>query len=131
MKPIVFYDGSCALCHGFVRWLVAHDPGAVFDFAPLHGETFARRVPVNRQAALPDSVVALDEDGRIFLCSDAVVYVLRRIGRRRMAGLIDAFPHFIRDSLYGALAKVRYAIFGKKKEQCPLVPAALRDRFLD
>jgi predicted DCC family thiol-disulfide oxidoreductase YuxK len=131
MKPIIFYDGGCALCHRFVRWVAERDAEAVFDFAPLRRQTFSLRVPVTRQATLPDSVIALDEDGRIYQCSDAVVYVLRKLGRRRLAGFIEVLPRFVRDSLYGAVAKVRYAIFGRKQEVCPLVPEKLRGRFLD
>jgi predicted DCC family thiol-disulfide oxidoreductase YuxK len=38
----VFYDGHCGLCHGFIRFLLARDPGGEkFDFAPLQGSFFA------------------------------------------------------------------------------------------
>ena len=39
---ILFYDGSCGLCHRAVRFILAEDrSGTAFRFAPLGGETFA------------------------------------------------------------------------------------------
>ena len=38
---VVFFDGDCALCHGFVRFLLAEDRASVVQIAPLNGATFA------------------------------------------------------------------------------------------
>ena len=131
MKPILFYDGTCALCHGLVRWVVSHDAAAIFSFAPLQGETFQRLVPPEQRAGLPDSVVVRDEAGRVYTRSDAVIFLLRQIGRLRLARLLAVIPRPLRDLGYGFIAKVRYAVFGRKKEMCPLLPAELRGRFLE
>lgn len=129
--PILFYDGSCALCHGFVRWVLRRDRQAVFQFAPLQGATFKRLIPASERATLPDSVVIRDENGHLHVRSDAVVFMLGRTGRTKTATALAILPRPLRDLAYAVIAKVRYAIFGREKEMCPLVPAELRSRFLD
>lgn len=131
MKPILFYDGGCALCHGFVRWLVKRDPAAIFDFAPLQGATFQRLIPASERTGLPDSAVLRAEDGRLYLRSDAVLYALRHLGRNHLAGALAVLPRPLRDLGYDFIARVRFAVFGRKSELCPLVPPELRGRFLE
>ena len=130
MKPILFYDGTCALCHGLVRWVVAHDANAIFAFAPLQGATFAELVKDAPTEALPDSVVVRDEAGNLHTCSDAVIFLLRKLGWRRWATTLAIVPRPLRDLAYGFVAKVRYRAFGRTAEICPIMPAELRRRFL-
>ena len=41
---LVFYDGTCGLCHRGVRFFLAEDrAGTSFQFAPLGGELFGKR----------------------------------------------------------------------------------------
>ncbi len=131
MKPILFYDGQCALCHGLVRWVVAHDPTAIFTFAPLQGETFTQLVPLDAKVGLPGSLVVRDESGHLSTRSDAVIFILRQLGWARSAGAIALLPRPVRDLGYRFVAKVRYGIFGRTTEMCPLLPTELRSRFLD
>jgi predicted DCC family thiol-disulfide oxidoreductase YuxK len=35
----------------------------------------------------------------------------------------------VRDAMYDFVARVRYRIFGRKKDACPLMPPDLRSRF--
>ncbi|HTE07093.1 MAG TPA: DCC1-like thiol-disulfide oxidoreductase family protein, partial [Planctomycetota bacterium] len=37
--PILFFDGTCGLCSGVVRWCLRRDRRAVLHFAPLQGAT--------------------------------------------------------------------------------------------
>ncbi len=62
----IYYDGSCGLCHRWVRFVLAADTnGRLFRFAPLQGETFQAKVADGARAALPDSVVVQRaDDGR-------------------------------------------------------------------
>lgn len=42
----LFYDGTCGMCHGSVRLLLAEDrSGSAFRFAPLKGEAFGAALP--------------------------------------------------------------------------------------
>jgi predicted DCC family thiol-disulfide oxidoreductase YuxK len=129
---ILFYDGHCALCHGAVKFVLKHDrSGGAFRFAPLQGATFQSRVPAAARAELPDSVVVLTQDGALLVRSSAFVHVLRRLGGgwKILAGLIAVVPRTLRDLIYNFIARVRYRVFGKRDDLCPIVPLELRDRF--
>src|SRR5262245_55934633 len=77
----VFYDGSCALCHRLVRFVLAEDrTGGICTFAPLQGSTFAATISAAERAGVPDSVVVLTEDRRLLLRSSAQLHLLDRLG---------------------------------------------------
>jgi predicted DCC family thiol-disulfide oxidoreductase YuxK len=109
---------------------VKHDPAGVFNYAPLQGETFERLLGAQREK-LPDSVIVLDEAGGLYLRSDAVIFMLQRLGWQGLASTLAILPAALRDVLYSLVANVRFTIFGRKQELCPLVPPALKNRFLD
>lgn len=130
----IFYDGHCGLCHWAVKFVIARDPqGRLFRYAPLQGTTFAALVPSEQRAGLPDSVVVLSDDGRLLIRSDAFIHILRRLsGFWRVVGaIVAAIPRAIRDSVYDFIARVRYRIFGRRPEVCPVTPKELRSRFDD
>lgn len=117
---IVRYDGSCGLCHRSVRLLLAEDrTGTAFRFAPL---------PDSDQA----SIIIETADGRELTRSDAVIHALHRLGGlwRALAVLFALVPRGIRDATYDRVAKVRYRIFGRTKDVCPVLPPDLRSRFI-
>ncbi|MCB9726932.1 MAG: DUF393 domain-containing protein [Deltaproteobacteria bacterium] len=128
----IFYDGSCALCHGAVRFLLAEDPdGRAFRFAALQSDTFERLVPAERRATLPDSIVVRTASGDLLLRARAVRHLLARLGGlwRLVAAASRVIPPPVADSLYDLVARVRYRLFGKKSDACPLMPPELRTRF--
>jgi predicted DCC family thiol-disulfide oxidoreductase YuxK len=131
---IVFYDGGCGLCHRAVRFAIAHDAdGSRFRFASLDSEGFRRRVPAASRAGLPDSIVALTPDGTLLVRSAAVMHVLERVGGgwRVVAQLLRLVPRGVRDAGYDAVARVRYRLFRRPIEACPVTPPELRARFED
>jgi len=130
----IFYDGHCGLCHRAVRFVIARDAeGRLFRYAPLQGATFAALVSAERRARLPDSVVVLTDDGRLLIRSDAFIHILRRVGGfwRVIGAIIAVIPRVLRDGVYDFIARVRYRIFGRRAEVCPVTPAELRARFDD
>ena len=96
---IIFYDGQCALCHGFVKYVLRNDKRAEFLFSPLQGETMKKLIPADRIKALPDSVVVRAFAGELFLKSDAVIYVLSRLGpiSKTYAKFFSITPQVIRN----------------------------------
>jgi predicted DCC family thiol-disulfide oxidoreductase YuxK len=128
---LVFFDGTCGLCHHGVRWFLAEDrTGTAFTFAPLGGERFAATMP--DRAGLPDSLVVRTADGRTLTQSSGAVWLVRRCGGlwRLVGALIGFVPRPIRDAVYGLIAKVRHRLFRRPKEACPLLPPDLRSRFV-
>jgi predicted DCC family thiol-disulfide oxidoreductase YuxK len=129
---MLFYDGHCGLCHRAVQFVVRHDrEGNAFRFAPLQGETFRERVPLQRREILPDSMVVLTESGLLLTRSEALIHILRRLGGgwKSLAGMLGLIPRPLRDFVYDFVARVRYRIFGRRDDYCPVVPAELRARF--
>lgn len=132
MNPILFYDGTCGLCHGAVLFVLKRDGVGAFRFAPLQSETLAELVPEDARAALPDSLVLREPDGRLFTRSSAVVAMLKRLGPfwRVMGALLWIIPRPLRNLGYDLVAKVRHRLFKKPEDACPIVPKELRGRFL-
>jgi len=130
---LLFYDGSCGLCHRAVRFVLWADPsGRAFRFAPLGGAAFEAAVPVGERGRLPDSLVVRTADGALLVRSAAVVHLLRRLGGgwRVLAAALAAVPRPLRDLGYDLVARVRFRLFARPPDACPRVPPGLRDRFL-
>jgi len=128
----LFYDGSCALCHGSVRFVLARDPeGRTFRFAPLDGDVFRAAVPEAERAALPDSLVVVTEDGRVLTRSEAALHILRRLGGAwgTLATVLGLVPLPLSNFAYDLVARFRYRVFGREKDACPRIPPPLRNRF--
>jgi predicted DCC family thiol-disulfide oxidoreductase YuxK len=115
-----------------VKFVLRHDrSGRAFRFAPLQGETFAARIPAERRAGLPDSIVLLTDDGALLERSNAFLHILRRLGGAWavLASVLGVIPRGLRDFLYDFVARVRYRVFGRQDDVCPIVPKELRARF--
>lgn len=128
----LFYDGHCGLCHRAVKFVLKHDRGGrAFRFAPLQGETFVARVAVERRVGLPDSVVVLTRDGELRVRSASFLHILQRLGGgwRVVATVLSFVPRGLRDFVYDFIARIRYRVFGRRDDLCPIVPAELRTRF--
>jgi len=129
---ILFYDGHCGLCHRTVKFVLRQDRArGAFRFAPLQGQTFQSLVPPERRAGLPDSFVVRRRDGALIARSDAFIYILRRLGGGwgALAAILRVIPRPVRDAVYDLVVRIRYAVFGRRDDLCPIVPADLRARF--
>jgi predicted DCC family thiol-disulfide oxidoreductase YuxK len=128
----VFYDGHCGLCHRSVRFLVwADGDGSRFRFAPLQGDLFLAAIPEAEREALPDSLVLRTAAGNVFVRSAAVLHVLRRLGPgwRALAIVAGWLPRGLLDGVYDFIARIRYRLFPRPVDACPIVPKHLRARF--
>ncbi|MEZ4269428.1 MAG: DCC1-like thiol-disulfide oxidoreductase family protein [Myxococcota bacterium] len=128
----VFYDGSCALCHGAVRFLLAEDPrGSAFRFAALQSDTFETLVPADVRATLPDSLIVRTASGTLLMRAAAVRHLLARLGGlwRILGAASRIIPLPLADLAYDGVARIRYRLFGKKADACPMLPPELRARF--
>jgi predicted DCC family thiol-disulfide oxidoreductase YuxK len=134
-KPTVFFDGVCGLCNGFVDFVMARDPGGVFRFAALQGETAAIKLgralrdnPESDTAGLR-SIVFCDEN-QIYRKSEAVLRIVATLGGIwTLARLLQWVPKTLSDAVYDFVARNRYRWFGKR-EACRLPSPVERTRFL-
>jgi predicted DCC family thiol-disulfide oxidoreductase YuxK len=129
-QDLVLYDGTCGLCSRTVQWVIDADRDGRFHFAPLQGAT-AEAVRA-RHPDLPadlDSVLYVDRsagDERVYVCSDAVFRIARRLGRMPFwLAWLSHLPRWLTDVGYRAVARGRHHLFAS----CPL-PTAVRARFL-
>jgi predicted DCC family thiol-disulfide oxidoreductase YuxK len=126
----IYFDGGCALCRGWVRRVLAADrEGTRFRFAPLGGETFAARIPPGRRAETVGSLVVETPEGDLLLRSDAVIRILRGLGRRRTAACLAAIPRPLRDLGYRVLARLRRVGCPGSGGACPTGEPGAETRF--
>lgn len=129
---LLFYDGGCGLCHRTVRFVIRHDrDGSRFRFAPIDGRTFQATFGHPPAGSLPDSVIVRTVQGETLVRSAAILHVGRRLGGRwrALARLVDWLPGRLLDAVYDGVARVRYRIFARPADACPVVPGRLRGRF--
>jgi predicted DCC family thiol-disulfide oxidoreductase YuxK len=126
--PIVFFDGVCGLCNASVDRLLKWDHRGVLRFAPLQGLTAAQLLPAERINDL-DSFVLLDDRG-MHLRSDAALRAVAHLGGGwRLANALRVVPAFLRDAVYGRIARNRYRWFGRR-DACRLPLPNEQERFL-
>lgn len=130
---LLFYDGTCGLCHRWVVFMLRRDPdGRAFRFAPIGGTAWSEAIQPPLRADLPDSLVLRTADGRTLVRSDAVLHIGERLGDgwRTLARLVGLLPRWLLNLGYDAVARVRKRLFQRPTGSCPVVPAELRARFL-
>lgn len=132
-RPILLFDGVCTLCDGAVQFALRHDHDEQFLFASLQSEAAA---PYLERAGLGadylQSLVLVDEDGRVSTGADAALGVGKRLGApwRQLAAVGRVVPRPVRDAIYGLVARYRYQVFGQK-EACRIPTPEERARFLE
>jgi len=129
-QPVIVFDGVCALCSGWVRFLLRHDRRGVFRFAAMQ-DAGGRGLLVAHGIDPDDPVSFLLVDGpQGWHDSDGVLEVLRRLGGVwRVATVLRIIPQRPRDAAYRFLARNRYRVFGRR-DSCMRPPAGTRKRFL-
>lgn len=127
--PIVFFDGVCAMCNGFVDVVLRADKRGALRFAPLQGETARRMLGEQPDDEGRWSMIYLDERG-LHDQSDASLEVYRRLGGFwRLLGMARWVPRWLRDPVYRTIARNRYRWFGRR-DACRVPTEEERARFL-
>ncbi len=127
--PILFFDGVCHLCNGFVDFVLSVEEEGHLRFAPIQGKTASRwleDVPDD-----PDewAIVLLDENG-VHRASDAVLRLFMMLGGMwRLFGICFVIPRMLREGVYRWIAQHRYDWFGRRNA-CRVPEPDQEDRFL-
>jgi predicted DCC family thiol-disulfide oxidoreductase YuxK len=129
-RPILLFDGECALCHGAVRFLSQEDTHEVLRYAPLQGRT-GRQFLIRHQLSEMDSMVLIENPStaaeRAFTHSSAALRALLAIGGIwKSAGIALLIPSRFRDLGYQVVARRRYRWFGHTGNSCGLPNPRLR-----
>ncbi|MEO6169167.1 MAG: thiol-disulfide oxidoreductase DCC family protein [Chitinophagales bacterium] len=130
-KTIILFDGVCNLCNGFVQFIIKRDKKERFVFGALQSE---RAKELLAEYQLPkekmDSVVLI-ENGKVFTQSTAALRIAKKLdGGWSLTYAFIVIPKFLRDWIYGLIAKYRYKIFGKK-DVCMVPTPEFKKRFIN
>ncbi len=127
--PIVYFDGVCNLCDGFVRFVLARDRRGRFRFASLQGETAGARLADRLKGDTAQTII-LEDPERFRVRSDAALAILAGLGGLwPLAAGLRVFPRPLRDLVYNFIARHRYRWFGRR-DACRVPTEEERARFL-
>jgi predicted DCC family thiol-disulfide oxidoreductase YuxK len=128
-KSIVFFDGECVMCNGFVDLLLKVDPSSRMQVAPLQGETARQLLPPLPTDRAAWSIFYKDET-HLYQESDAFIHICQRLGGLwSVFSLIWLVPRPIRDGIYRMVARNRYRAFGRRST-CRMPSEQEKNRFL-
>jgi predicted DCC family thiol-disulfide oxidoreductase YuxK len=128
-KSIVFFDGTCVLCHGFFRWLIKNDRNKLFSFATLQSPPGVEMIKHLKVKVNEETIILLHQ-GTAFTFSSAVLKIFILLGGfNKIVGRLGfIFPKILRDGVYLFISRYRYKIFGK--QACMIPDSETRDRFI-
>ena len=129
--PVILFDGVCNLCTASVQYVIKHDPNHIFRFASLQSG-FGKKIlaEFNRPADDLNSFILFNSN-KIYDRSTAALMVAKKLkGPVSLLYIFIILPKFIRDFVYGFIAKHRYKWFGKKTA-CWLPTPGLTQLFVD
>ncbi|HEV8695670.1 MAG TPA: thiol-disulfide oxidoreductase DCC family protein [Lysobacter sp.] len=127
---VIVFDGGCALCNGWVKFLLRHDHRQRYRFAAMQSDS--GRALLAAHGLDPDYPVSflLIEDGRAWMDTDAICLVVAGLGGLwRATNALKLVPRKVRDPLYRLIARNRYRWFGRY-DTCLVPPPEQRQRFL-
>ncbi|MGY3055374.1 putative DCC family thiol-disulfide oxidoreductase YuxK [Pedobacter sp. UYEF25] len=129
-QAVIFFDGVCNLCNASIQFVISRDKKNFYNFAALQGDYAKKKLlEFNVDLATSNSIF-LVEDGKLYSKSTAALRIARHLGAAwPILYLFMVVPKFIRNGVYGVIAKNRYKWFGKK-ESCWLPTPELQGRFL-
>jgi predicted DCC family thiol-disulfide oxidoreductase YuxK len=128
-KKIIFFDGVCNLCNGFVQFVIDRNKKEDILFSSLQSTAGAAMIHhFNVSNAL--TTVMFIEDGILYQKSTAALRIAKYLCCLwPVLFLFTVVPAFIRNMVYDFVAKHRYKWFGQK-DACMMPSPALKSRFL-
>jgi len=128
-NPILFYDGMCKFCSGFVQFIIAHDHEMKFRFRPLQADLESLKSKGLSFINDYETVIVI-KNKNIYTKSDVTFLIIDEIGGRwKFLKFFKYIPKSIRDRIYDLIAKNRYFLFGKRAH-CHVPSDQDRRRFL-
>ena len=116
-SSIIFFDGICNLCNGFVDFMITRDTSRQFMYASLqdekshdvlaeYGEEFSGEI----------STVILLHEGKLYKKSEAVGKIFKTLGGvwGIISIIIRIVPTSISDYIYDFISSRRYRLLGKR-----------------
>ena len=112
-KKIIFFDGVCSLCNGFINLIFFLDSKRVFKIASLQGKTAKKLIDYNILNNI-NSVVVVD-DNKLYFKSEAIILIFSKLNWPwKIIILMKYIPQKVRDKIYDLISKNRYNLFRKR-----------------
>ena len=130
-KQLILFDGVCNLCNSSVNYVIKHDKGNIFMFAPLQSDTGKKIInKYNLDTSQTDSILLYSEGKELKIKSSAALEIASKLGfPRNLISVFYIVPPVIRNWVYDFIAKHRYQWYGKK-DVCMIPTQELQDKFL-
>ncbi len=131
IERIVYYDGVCGLCDGFVELLVKLDKNKKLKFSSLQGKSGRSLLnKLNLDLEEFDTVLFKVND-QVYTKSTAVFKIINSIGGTVKLFLVfNLLPRRFNDWIYSKVAKNRFKIFGKL-DKCDISKFNKPGQFID
>lgn len=125
---VIFFDGYCGLCNGFIDFMMKVDKSGQFKFSPLQSEYAKAHLSEADVTDLKSVVVLID--GKTYRKAEGVFKAVSSLGGIwKMTSLIGSLPSGMLNVGYDMVAENRYRMFGKR-ETCRLPTPEERTRFI-
>jgi predicted DCC family thiol-disulfide oxidoreductase YuxK len=129
-KPIIIFDGCCALCSGWAAFVLRHDPAGKYRL--LSAQSALGRALYVHYGLDPENYETniLLADGVAWFKSEGSIRMAEGLGFPwRLAAVFRVLPMAWRDRLYETVARNRLRWFGKRAT-CYLPDPKYAGRFL-
>lgn len=128
--PIILFDAECILCSANAQFVLKHDKRARFRLASMQGTVGTELCLAHGlDPKNPSTILVVDGD-IVRRDSDAVLSIYETLGFPwRAVTIFRVVPRFLRDPVYGWIARNRYRLFGRR-ETCWMAPPEYKERML-
>jgi predicted DCC family thiol-disulfide oxidoreductase YuxK len=145
-QTVIYFDGVCNLCNGWIDWVLKVDQANVFKIASLQGAAGQQLLITNPDLKVaivtsdkiskepPEifTTIILNINNKIYTETDAIIEILRLLPRpwSNCAPLLSAFPKAVRNAIYKYISRNRYRFFGTRNT-CRIPSLIEKTKFLD
>ena len=129
-RPVIIFDGYCALCSGWARFVLRHDSDGKFRL--LRAQSPLGRALYVHYGLDPEDYETniLLADGVASFKSEGSIRMAEGLGAPwSLAAVFRILPRPLRDRLYDLVARNRLRLFGKR-ETCYMPERGTEQRFL-
>ncbi|MFQ3246957.1 MAG: putative DCC family thiol-disulfide oxidoreductase YuxK [Arenicella sp.] len=128
---LVIFDGVCNFCNASSNFIIKRDPSAKFTFTTVQSELGVRLLSQLGIDSDDPNTFVLIKNSEVYLKSSAALEIAKELtGAWSLASYLIVIPSVIRDSVYGLIARNRYALMGKR-DTCMVPSAEVKARFID
>lgn len=129
-RPVIIFDGYCALCSGWAQFVLKRDPQGKYRLLAAQSKLgHALYVHYGLDPEDYETNILIDR-GVAYFKSEGSIRMAEGLGFPwSLAGVFRVLPLSIRDPMYGLVARNRLKLFGKR-ETCYLPDKKYEGRFL-